>query len=268
MKTFRYALCCLALLVLGTARAAIGYDYKAPTQHPGKGLLSIWLTGQVGPADLDSLLKADGVIRNNLALNDYARDDLLVLINLDSIGGNVSTALAIGRYIRALKSASTTVAKDAKCFSSCVFILAGATNRAVDGKIGIHRPYEPNDATLTPVKQKEKYDKLGVELTSYLKEMNVPVRLYEDMLFISPERMKILTSDEQEKYGLNVSDPYFEEAQKVMQAQGLGISRLQLAQREARQNVQCPDKGYDMSWPKPVLLAFLTCRDEVLHGLR
>lgn len=268
MKNVRLLLVSICLWGCGAVQANIGFDYKARTNHPGGGVLSIWLTGLVVPADLVLLLKTDQQVRADLVARGNTQDNLVVLIHLDSIGGNVTTALAIGRYIRGLNNASTTVAKEAKCYSSCVFILAGGSNRAVDGKVGIHRPYEPNDATLSPALQKEKYDKLGLSIAVYLKEMNVPVRLYEDMLFISPERIKILTSDEQEKYGLNVSDPYYEEAQKVRSAQGLGISRVELARREARQDVQCPDKGYDMSWPKPVLLAFLKCRDDVLQGRR
>ncbi len=133
------------------------------------------------------------------------------------------------------------------------------------GQIGIHRPYNADDTFASPVLQEQKYERIGADASAFLKEMNVPVRLYEDSLFISPEHMKILTTAEMQGYGLSVNDPYAEEANAVERAKILGISRQALAQREARSSQLCPEQAN----PTPAsTLAWSQCRNEVLRGQR
>jgi len=179
----------------------------------------------------------------------------------------VSAALAIGRLLRKLDSIAN-VDKNAHCLSSCVYVLAGAPSRAVDGVVGIHRPFDPDDKVTSRTAQSEKYRKLGVEITAYLKEMNIPTRLYDDSLFISPERIKYLSDDEMSAYGLNANDPYEEEADAVKQANQLGISRAQLISREAQAKMDCELDEINDATPKALVLNRLGCRDRILKGMR
>jgi len=157
---------------------------------------------------------------------------------LDSTGGDVETALKIGRFLRK-KNASVIVPKSAVCLSSCVLVSAGATHRSLFGKIGIHRPYQPNDTTTSAARQKIKYNKIGSSVKTYLSEMNVKPQLYDDMLYISPENIRILSYREQESYGLVMKDPFQEEADAVKMAKFYGISRQEYGKRVARGKAEC-----------------------------
>ena len=62
------------------------------------------------------------------------------LVILDSEGGDVVSALTIGRLIRA-RNFETDVTNNALCASACIFILAAGVDRSAYGRIGIHRPH-------------------------------------------------------------------------------------------------------------------------------
>lgn len=190
-----------------------------------------------------------------------------ITVNLDSIGGSVSAAIKLGNLLRKY-AAFASVREDANCYSSCVYILAGAPRRAVDGSVGIHRPYDPNDELVSQEEQKEKYKILGVQIVSYLEKMNIPKNLYTDSLFISPEHVKILTFKELQAYGLNVNDPYAEEANSAKKAKELGISREEYLERQVKANSKC---GIDLltdDSPFSAMEKSFNCEENVLKGIR
>jgi hypothetical protein len=152
--------------------------------------------------------------------------------------------------------------------SSCVYILAGATHRSVEGLVGIHRPYEPDDQAMTETEQKAKYKRLGGQMVAYLRTVNVPTRLYEDSLFISPDRVKILTANELQAYGLNENDPYVDEADAVKSAKKTGVSRKEYAERELRARQECGNDGVSAQSSKSEIIAHIECTKKVLEGNR
>ena len=120
------------------------------------------------------------VVKSNISDQDYAEiidaansmqavngDNWRVHAVLRSRGGSVSAALNIGRFLRR-KEADGFVAKEV-CFSSCVYILAGATQRHVVGPVGIHRAYEPEDQKISAAAQKTKYAILAKQITQQRK---------------------------------------------------------------------------------------------------
>jgi hypothetical protein len=191
----------------------------------------------------------------------------VIFIRLDSTGGSVSASLLIGRLLRKY-DAIAAVEKNARCLSSCVYVLAGAPSRAVDGTVGIHRPFDPNDMVTSEIAQKEKYKQWGIEITAYLKEMNIPTRLYDDALFISPERKKVLSDDELHGYGLNENDPYEDEANAVKQAREHGISHAMLAARKARANIECDRFEVTDESSRDEDMSRMNCENAVLKGAR
>ena len=211
MIIVRLAALLSSLLIINAANADISF------KEINKKAYELEITGEIKPSDASVLIKHyDMVLAESRRPPSY-------MVHFNSPGGNVAASLKIGRILRK-SEALAQVLKDAVCLSSCVYAFAGATDRGVYGLIGIHRPYEPDDQQLTPAQQKAKYDKLGRNIVAYLKEMNIPTRLYEDSLFISPERVKYLDDAEQLSYGLSANDPYAEEANAVKKAQKLGIS--------------------------------------------
>jgi len=221
-----------------------------------QGGLTVLVEDEVTKDDAESLSAQAGLMEKK-----YGK--YLILANLNSNGGSVTAALQIGRILRRAKSSLATVGVDAVCLSSCVYILAGATNRAVDGKVGIHRPYEPDGKETSQTAQKEQYRKLGVAIKTYLAEVNIPLKLFEDQLYISPENTKILSDRELQAYGLNQNDPFAEEADAAKEAKDLGITRAMLASRKAKANQQCPWNG---SREKEEMIRLLECRVTAVRG--
>lgn len=223
----------------------------------GKRAYQLQITGEIKSEDASRLLK-----HREMVLAETKMPPLYMAL-FDSPGGNVEASLKIGRVLRK-SNALGQILKNSVCLSSCVYAFAGAPTRGVYGLIGIHRPYEPNDKQLSAEQQKAKYALLGKSIVGYLQEMNIPTRLYEDSLFISPEKVKYLDDSEQLSYGLSASDPYAEEAGAVKKAQGLGISRQELAVRENKVKRQCPIRSNEDRREK--VMEYFECADAILKS--
>lgn len=157
---------------------------------------------------------------------------------LNSNGGDVEAAIAIGRQLRKLKAAALTW-DDRKCYSSCVFILAGAVQRMLSHSIGIHRPYssrtDKRDYQAIQLDQR----RLAKLAKNYLEEVNVSPSLYDAMVSIPPEKIKILSKAELDSYGLLELDPVFQELVDAAAARKRGLSKLEYIRRKAQVNVTC-----------------------------
>lgn len=257
---FKLVIATLILTLSLVSQSALS-DVEIDLKSTAKTLMVIHLTKSITEEDFSKINKQANLIKKMIG------QDPVVIIKLNSTGGSVSAALKIGRFLRKY-GAMANVDENAICISSCVYVLAGATNRAVDGTVGIHRPYEPNNIATSAEDQSRKYKKLGAQIVAYLKEMNTPTRLYDDSLFISPDRVKVLSFDEMQAYGLNENDPYADEASTVQQAMKLGISRKEYGTREARAREECGLRSVTNDTPAEEAISKLECRDEVLKGSR
>jgi len=150
-----------------------------------------WLRGEILPPDL-------------LALSRRAREPGLVL-HLDSRGGNLTSAIAIGRLLRAMK-ATARVEAGASCLSACVLVLAGAPHRGIapGAAIGLHRPHDDEDERLPAQVLRDKQARLEAFVKAYLREVNVPTTLFESMQQAPQGRM--LPPSELAWYGLDGDD--------------------------------------------------------------
>jgi hypothetical protein len=256
MKSSIQILFLLLGLVCGYAWGDINHQLEMETGSRVKGHLKIKIFNSISAQDY-----ADLSTMVSLAKKGFG-SDFTVFAELNSTGGNISASLNIGKILRKY-DAMAYIAPDSVCMSSCVYILAGATQRVInDGTIGIHRPYEPNDESISADVQKTKYGILGKKIIAYLKAMNISIRLYEDSLFISPDNIKILSSQEMQIYGLNVNDPFTEEANAVKKANELGISRMEYAKRKNRVKSECViDRMAD-----PDSEEWAKCVDEIYDG--
>jgi hypothetical protein len=122
---------------------------------------------------------------------------------INSPGGNVAAAMAIGRMLR---REGAWIGVNGVCFSACVFILAGAVDRQIgkSDQVGIHRPYllPTPEKPLEADQVKQAYSRTLQDMRSYLREMNVSPRLADDMLATEPENNHILTETEIRAYRL------------------------------------------------------------------
>lgn len=164
-------------------------------------------------------------------------------IKLNSPGGSVVEAMAIGRLFRKYRMAAL-VEPGAICASSCVLIYAGAVVRLGYNKralIGIHQPYFPvPSGQIDPEAVRNAYTSMLAAIRAYLSEMNVSPQLADEMLKTPPSGVRYLSGKEQEKFGLSVIDPIERETSSLKQAQELGLDRREYNRREALSVAKCP----------------------------
>lgn len=145
----------------------------------------------------------------------------LRLIVLSSEGGDLRAAMRMGRDLRA-HDFDAAIPPGHTCMSACVFLLAAALDKNVQGKVGIHRPYF---ASGDPGRVAEEVRELKDLSMIYLREMNIPERLAEDMFSVDPGRMRILSSREMEDYRLDSKDYAAQEADIHRMMRNLGMTR-------------------------------------------
>jgi len=157
---------------------------------------------------------------------------------LNSKGGDVEVAIAIGRQLRRFGATALTW-DSSECFSSCVFILAGAVRRILAGKIGIHRPYssrtDKRDYQAIQLDQR----RLAKLAKDYLEEVNVSPSLYDAMVRVAPEKIKLLSKSELESYGLLEVDPVEQELEDAAEARKYGLSKVEFMRKKSQVDVIC-----------------------------
>lgn len=188
----------------------------------------IEISGEIIPADYERLA-------NGLAFIGPPGKKSVIL---DSDGGDLTTAMKMGRLLRK-EHVRAIIGKPMRCNSACVFLLIGTPYRLVWGNVGIHRPYAPTDTETSVDGQRKRHQQLELLAYSYLKEMNIPKALYDEMIRIPPDEIKMLTSAELTRYGLNNDDPDYDDADAASYAKRIGISVQEYRTRLARERELC-----------------------------
>lgn len=181
------ALLCAATLCSTTSQARVEVE---AARHQGLGpLLAAKVSEDIAPGDYEALLQG---LRANPGT--FARKVVL----LDSIGGSAPEAMRIGRLLRET-GFDALVPASGVCQGSCIYLLAAGHNKTVRGHVGLHRPPFPagDSARAQAAHQGQRYNP-----AAYLREMNVPSRLADDMQRIEPHRMRVLSAEELAGYGL------------------------------------------------------------------
>lgn len=124
-----------------------------------------------------------------------------VNVAIDSRGGSIWVAMSIGRIIRKY-SFATRVEVGALCVSACVYLLAAGQGRYVGGRVGIHRPFIPNDGVTSARAKKAQYEGINAQARQYLEEMGLPASLHDRMMETPPDRVTWLTEQELSTFGL------------------------------------------------------------------
>src|SRR6266705_1172796 len=157
-----------------------------------------------------------------------------LLFMLNSEGGDIAAAIEIGRLIRRWPDSVALVSLNSKCFSACVFVLAGGLHRTVHGKVGIHRPFGAGPKTATYESTQKELRALEQSAKRFLQDVNIPVSLFEEMMSVPPQKLRLLTEDELARYGVGQNDPVYEEVREGKAAQALGISKEEYLRRKNR----------------------------------
>lgn len=155
----------------------------------------------------DGVLRLEGTIAPGSAeafANEIAqRGEYVEIISLNSPGGSVADALAIGRLIRE-KELTTSVAAGGFCASSCPLILAGGIGRLANAAsvIGIHQVYVSENNRLDAAQILSDAQSTTAEITRYLSDMTIDPALWLHALETPPDKLYYLTSEELKTFKL------------------------------------------------------------------
>lgn len=210
MSISRKTACALALIsALSVTCAYAGeFQFSSWDGDEGKGCL-LKYSGTISAKDVGTFKVYMKKIEDCIVTNRQ--------LQVTSNGGDLASALEIGRLIRShLVQRSTWD----YCYSSCVIILAGGVRRfpmvilpgGVPGpaKLGIHRPFtEKTDKDFSSIQKI--FNASAMATKSFLREGGVSESLWDDMVKIPAENVKILTAKEAYAYGLLGGDPAFDD---------------------------------------------------------
>jgi hypothetical protein len=173
--------------------------FPAPSEMPDRlhfeslmheGAAALRLIGQIAPGDAERF--AD-------RLAEAATSPALVLLN--SPGGSVTDALAIGRSLRDAGLATALTPGDV-CLSACPYILAAGVARGVpaDAYVGVHQHYFGENTVQPAFMAVEDIQRGQGEVMEYLDEMGIDPLVMRHALVTPPDEIYILLPEELERY--------------------------------------------------------------------
>ncbi|MGC8203687.1 hypothetical protein ACP2AV_13385 [Aliiroseovarius sp. PTFE2010] len=174
--------------------------YQAPANMPSR------LAFDVIPAEGGQALTITGQIESGDAarFEDWrAERDLPNRVFLNSPGGSVSDALAIGRILRDA-SVQTEVTAGDICLSACPYMFAAGTVRRAhrDGAIGVHQHFYGENTLLPAFVAVEDIQRGQGRVLDFLDDMGIDLRLMSHSLATPPDEIYILTAAELTEYAL------------------------------------------------------------------
>jgi hypothetical protein len=127
-------------------------------------------------------------------------------VTLNSPGGSVSDALAIGRAIRDAGIA-TSIDEGAVCLSACPYLLAAGVERTVaDGAlVGVHQHFFGQSTVLPAFLAVEDVQRGQGEVMEYLDDMGVDPMVMRQALATPPDEIYLLVTEELIRYRLVIA---------------------------------------------------------------
>jgi len=179
-----------ATLVPALAEVTVEQDAQDSTRH------HIVVSGAIDLFTLYAFAKALGDPR--------IAGPLPPRVGLNSPGGSVAVAMAIGYLIRN-RGFDTGVDRRQECHSACVLILAAGARRGVAAaRVGIHRPHMGQASLLGPPGDEARaaYERTTGDMRRYLKDMGMADGLLPAMLEVPSHRIRQLSLREMRTFGL------------------------------------------------------------------
>ena len=120
---------------------------------------------------------------------------------LNSPGGSVQDALALGRYLRD-EGLATAMREGDVCYSACPYLLAAGTSRTIpDGAfVGVHQHYFGESTILPAFVAVESIQRGHGEVMAYLDDMGIDPLLMRHALVTPPNEIYVLLPEELLRY--------------------------------------------------------------------
>lgn len=126
------------------------------------------------------------------------RGDYVKTVVLNSPGGSVSDALAMGRLIRE-KKLDTEVEAGKLCASSCPLVFVGGNERRASDKaaIGVHQVFSPNPPdSSAPRDEMSDAQRISARCQRYLGDMGINLQVWVHAMETPKERLFVFKLDE------------------------------------------------------------------------
>lgn len=247
----------LCMLCLTGNTATI--TYKLIPNSNSCELLNIDLDGEISSGDAAQVSKIHNAYKKYITEKKCDSTLSTLWFRLNSNGGEVREAIAIGRFLRDADF-RTIVAKNSSCLSSCVFIFIGGNTRVSFGQIGIHRPYFSDlQGTPTAKQIRELRDRNNQNTKKYLDDMDVAGSLFDAMQAIPPESMKILSESELTSFRIVGEDASANEKRISELAKSFGLTSSEYRKRDGIVSSTCGGFGNNPDWAN--------CRQSVMYGI-
>ncbi|SRR6056297_151339 len=126
---------------------------------------------------------------------------------LQSPGGSVGDALALGRVLRE-RGITTRVLAGEYCFSACPYLLAAGVTRDIDkdAQVGVHQHYFGQNTVLPAAFAVEDIQAGQGEVMVYLDEMGIDPLVMQHALTTPPDEIYVLVPEELRRYGFIAED--------------------------------------------------------------
>ena len=126
---------------------------------------------------------------------------------LQSPGGSVQDALALGRFLRN-SGIDTQMLRGEFCYSACPYLFAGGTNRQIEtgASLGVHQHYFGESTLLPAFVAVEDIQRGQAMVMVYLSDMGIDPLVMQHALATPPDEIYVLVADEIEKYGFTTDN--------------------------------------------------------------
>lgn len=188
-------------------------------------VVRVFVSGEITYADVESAAVLSNLLRNG---KQKIADNTVWLA---SNGGDIDAGMELGRLLRKW-GVFTFVGKDDQCFSACVFAFMGGERRSVAGRLGIHRPYF--SFTGDAPDRKARFRHMQRTLRDYVEEMDFPASLYEAVMLVPPESIRILSVADLKRFYLEGISPSSEDSADAAAARRLDLPMFDYLQRKVK----------------------------------
>ena len=186
-----FFLLCAAVIESAAAGAAFGQVGIEPS-HGAGSQYKIVVNGRIDAATLMEFSRA--VIDPRIADTDFPFSRAGFARRLGACGDGNRRSCAQSGF-------DTHVGHRHTCDSACVLILAAGVERhAAPGSVTIHRPKVAADQP--PDRARARYAEAIASMRHYLRDMGMRDRLLDAMLAVPSDRLRTLSQDDMEAFGL------------------------------------------------------------------
>lgn len=174
----------------------------------------------------------------------YARRTLF----LHSPGGEVEAALQAGAVMsqepwavyvaRTGEISLTNNISTARCYSACVFVLAAARERLVQGEVGIHRIYPSGSDASSREELQRELEAIVDRTKAFLRQNGVSTSIVDDMMSVPSNDIRTLTQEDLDRYGLGPENAAQVDVERLDLDRRCGsdfLPRLEAAEQEIAQ---------------------------------